>query len=748
MNGFERKLVGAMAALRVRLFVLWALLLLLVVFSVTGIMRVRFDDELFRFFDSDIVAFEDFVAISSAFEGDSNDVIVLIEAPDLADPAVVAAISDFLLDAQFVPGVRTAISPFSLRVAGPDGAIEPLFPYPPLPLEDMAARLDAALEDDPSLGRLMSTDRTAMVVVMPITEDGEDDLRERRDQIGGIDELGARVSAAVPGVSVALSGYPVLRDNVAQALIDDVVMLTAFGIVVGFLIAVTTFRSLRLALLTLPGPIMAVAVAIGVLGHFGVAINTMTIALPVLVLVLATSDSIHIGYELSRQGGRASARAMFRAVRRVAVACIFAAATTAVAFAALATSRSEILAEMGLMGVIVALASVFTVLLTQTTVKSTAARFSWFMPMFARLSAHPPFGRGLEHLPRLALAAPRRIAWAGLAVLAISTLLYSQAGPRYSLMDSLKPNSPIRTVFDRVEERVAPVSQIQIPVTSTDPEIVARVRDVVAEETGSPHVQSIADVAGGAEAVEADLPESLARRLISRDGTQSLVSVPFRYESGEQTLALADRIDAAIAAEPALEGVGVGRVTGLPVMSARVAGVVLDEINRSLLIALGGVALLIWLWLGSLRIALISLVPNMLPVTLIGAWLMLSGKGIEFSNGLALTVAFGVAVDDTLHVLNRLRLNGGIRSFKRARVVAAFEEVAPALVTTSIVLVLGMGGTLFAENKGVSDFGKIAMAVYVLALIADLVILPAVLAVFGPRRGGKSKDGHRKQEPS
>jgi uncharacterized protein len=728
-------------ALRMRLFVLWAMLIVLVLVAVTGIARIRFDDELFRFFDSDLAAFDDFVALSQAFEGDSNDVIMLVEAPDLAEPAVVTAISDFLLDAQFVPGVRAAISPLALRVATENGEFEPLFPYPPPPRDVMAARLDAALENDPSLARLMSADRGAMVVVLPITEDGEDDLRERRDQIGALQDLGERLASAAPGVSVALSGYPVLRDSVARALIDDIVMLTGIGIIVGFIIAITTFRSLRLGLLTLPGPVMAVALAIGLHGHLGVAINTMTIALPVLVLVLATSDSVHIGFERSRQGGRGSARATFRAVRRVAVACILAAITTAVAFAALSTSRSEILAEMGRMGVIVTLASVFTVLLTQTTVLTTAGRFAWFAPLFDRLSAHPPFGRGLEHLPRFAFGAPRLLAWFGLGLLAISTLLYSQAGPRYSLMDSLKPSSPIRTVFERVEERVSPVSQIQIPVTSTDPAIVTRVQDVVAEVTGSEQVQSIAGVMGGVDVVEEELPEPLARRLVSRDGTQTLVSVPFRYENGEETLALADRIDAALAAEPGLEGVEVGRVTGLPVMSARVAGVVLDEINRSLLIALGGVGVLIWLWLGNLRVALIALVPNMLPVTLIGAWLMLTGKGIEFSNGLALTVAFGVAVDDTLHVLNRLRLNGGIPHFDRARVFSAIEEVAPALVTTSIVLVLGMGGTLLAENKGVSDFGKIAMAVYVLALIADLVILPAALVVFGPRR-----DRHKEKE--
>ena len=63
---------------------------------------------------------------------------------------------------------------------------------------------------------------------------------------------------------------------------------------------------------------------------------------------------------------------------------------------------------------------------------------------------------------------------------------------------------------------------------------------------------------------------------------------------------------------------------------------------------------------------------------------------------------------------------------------AALHGGQRPLVTTSTVLILGMGGTLFAENKGVTDFGKIAMSVYVLALLADLVVLPATLARFGP----------------
>ena len=75
---------------------------------------------------------------------------------------------------------------------------------------------------------------------------------------------------------------------------------------------------------------------------------------------------------------------------------------------------------------------------------------------------------------------------------------------------------------------------------------------------------------------------------------------------------------------------------------------------------------------------------------------------------------------------------GRFRRIERARLREALDEATPALVTTSTVLVLAMGGSIFATTKGVADFGAIAMSVYILALIADLLVLPAVLAVFGP----------------
>ena len=82
MTGQSRRIVGVISALQERLWLMWIVVAVIVILAVTGLARLRFDDELIRFFDSDIPAFDDYVALAQAFEGDTNDVIVLVEAAD------------------------------------------------------------------------------------------------------------------------------------------------------------------------------------------------------------------------------------------------------------------------------------------------------------------------------------------------------------------------------------------------------------------------------------------------------------------------------------------------------------------------------------------------------------------------------------------------------------------------------------------------------------------------------------------
>lgn len=722
-----RGFAGALSALRPRFGLLWIVFGALFVIGLTGLPRVTFDNALLRFFDSDFPAYAAYVDVSRDFEGDANDVILLVEAEDLADPATLEAVSAVLLEAQFIEGVRAAISPLSVEIAIEGRGTEPLVPFPLPAASDMAERFDTVRGETPALRRLLSEDRGAMIAVLPLDADGA--LQEAA--IDALESLVARADAA-PGVSFRMAGYPVLRAQLAQGLILDVILLNAVGAAVGFIVASAALRSVALGLLTLPGPLISLVLCLGIFGHAGVPVTTVSVTLPVLVMILATIDSIHIIFERTRQAERESRRATLRAVRRIAVACIFAALTTAIAFFVLTLSKAHIVAELGWMGAGVLLVSSLTVLLTQTLVLSAAGKSAYFVGKFAQVTRQPPSGWAFIRLPRLALAHPRAVTLAAIAILAAALTLYSQAGPRYSVLDSMSEGDPLRATFAGIEAKVVPISLLEVAVESTDREVLTEVESTLAAVTGSDLVQSIASVAGGDPGMIEAVPEAIARRLLSEDGSRALVTVPFRYDDGMETLRLAAVVDEALAQNPALAGQEISSATGMPVMSAAVISGVLGELNLGLTIAALVVGLLIAIWLRSVRIAAIALIPNLLPVALIGGALALSGQGLQLANALALTVAFGVAVDDTLHVLNRIRLTGGFSRIEPARLRIAMAEATPVLVTTSAVLVLGFGGSALASTQEVASFGTIATAVFVLALFADLLVLPAAVAFLGP----------------
>ncbi|MEM7385308.1 MAG: efflux RND transporter permease subunit, partial [Verrucomicrobiota bacterium] len=134
--------------------------------------------------------------------------------------------------------------------------------------------------------------------------------------------------------------------------------------------------------------------------------------------------------------------------------------------------------------------------------------------------------------------------------------------------------------------------------------------------------------------------------------------------------------------------------------------------------------------LRSFRYGLFSLVPNVLPIlAAFGIWALVVGEvGLSLSVVAALTL--GIVVDDTIHLLhaylNALR-RGGLSSHQAA--VRSLQQVGPALIITSLVLIAGFL-TLSFSHFGVNRWmGQLAALTIALALVFDLVVLPALLLV-------------------
>ena len=133
--------------------------------------------------------------------------------------------------------------------------------------------------------------------------------------------------------------------------------------------------------------------------------------------------------------------------------------------------------------------------------------------------------------------------------------------------------------------------------------------------------------------------------------------------------------------------------------------------------------------LRSLRLGLISIVPNLLPAILgFGVWGLTVGKvGLSLSVVVAMTI--GIVVDDTVHFLSKYRR--ARREYGRNTEEAiryAFDTAGRALLTTTVVLVAGFLIFAFSPFVPTAQVGVLTAMIIGFALIADLTLLPALLS--------------------
>jgi len=143
------------------------------------------------------------------------------------------------------------------------------------------------------------------------------------------------------------------------------------------------------------------------------------------------------------------------------------------------------------------------------------------------------------------------------------------------------------------------------------------------------------------------------------------------------------------------------------------------------------ISLLIIVALRSIKIGLISLIPNLLPPVLaFGVWgIFISEVGFALAVGLGMTI--GIIVDDTVHFLSkylRARREKGLPVEEAIRY--AFSNVGSALVITTLVLVAGFSVLIASSFKINTDLGMITALTIGIALIVDFILLPVLLIKF------------------
>jgi predicted RND superfamily exporter protein len=156
------------------------------------------------------------------------------------------------------------------------------------------------------------------------------------------------------------------------------------------------------------------------------------------------------------------------------------------------------------------------------------------------------------------------------------------------------------------------------------------------------------------------------------------------------------------------------------------------QIVTDLATSLGTASVVIWLVLTmvyrSIRIGLISIVPNLFPLAATAAILALTGQHLEMATVCVFTICVGIAVDDTIHFLTRYQDEMRVGGDHQEIIRRAFTGVGSALLMTTIVLVAGLGSAILGDSRDARIFGIMGCLTLSTALFADVLLLPAMLS--------------------
>ncbi|HSG47651.1 MAG TPA: MMPL family transporter [Longimicrobiales bacterium] len=620
--------------------------------------------------------------------------------------------------------------------------------------------------DDPLwAGVLWSADQR-VVAVHGFLEPDENNDAHRRELHGF---LASRLDELAPERGrLILNGLPMLRVTVPLALSTDLARMLGLGILAAVALVALYFHRAGLALLSLAGIVPAIALTMGGMGLVGRPVSVLTSSTPIVVLVVGISDAIHllVGSRRRSLAGAPRRDAVAGAFASLARACFFTSLTTAVGFLGLLGTRIPVVAEFG---VTTAVAVMTTWLVSMT-----------LLP--ALLTYAPDFGADTTLLSRwchgVARAArgtlrlrPRFVLPAFAVVMGAAAAFAAGLEVRAFLIDDLKEGDPILEELRWLEDSGFGVFQVNVfvehgDVPGHDPESLRWTEEIqtFAEADGMvlgalslPEMVRQMGAAAGLEAHpegpfgEAAGDDRWSRRTVDEllflaeiQGDDSVDEV-YREEAGVSqvilfvrdagsgpTTVFLDRLEARLRREPPPGGT-----------AAATGTVKLSQIFWRELIArfLPGVALsvaLVWLslvWLfRSFRLGLLALLPNLFPLTVLAGVLAVGGFDLKPSTAIVFSMAFGIIVDDTIHILAALAGPGGRTGDLREGLDRVFREAGPALVLSTVVVVVGFGVLMASRFEALFLMGLLTGLGALLALVADLLGLPHLFIAAGAAR--------------
>ncbi len=636
------------------------------------------------------------------------------------------------------------------------GLSEPLFPRSEASPERFAAARTKAMQHPLVGGHLISEDGQTMLLLVSFDWDLVRSDEQCTSDLRLIAEKAASDFSDVD-LKFMVTGDTPARIAYMKAHEANQVKYQVIGYGVIAIMALVLFRGFRAVLIVSLAPAIGVFWTLGFLRFFELQDNPFNdVILPVLISLVGLTDGVHLTVQIRklRASGLSELNATRTALHEVGYACMLTSLTTAIGFGSLSLANNEWVRDFGRCSVLgVGLTFIAVVAIVPLV---CATRLGRNIHIGHEKSLIDRNLTRIGSLIEFVLRAPRFVAGAGIVATIVLLGVSLRLRPDQRQANALPQTSEAYLAMSHMDKSLGGLefSEVEVSwskeISSNDPEIlrtISEVDDLLHSEPmiGYPlSVRNLIDALPGQGPAEERmsmielLPPPLKRAFFTPE--RRTAAVTFRV----QDLGIAK-----------FDPVFLRITEGLKKIQAKHPGFGLNlqgnavwrwknlyQIVIDLAASLGSASLIIFICLSlayrSLRIGLISIIPNTFPLAVTGAWLVWQNESLELVSVCAFTVCLGIVVDDTIHFLSRYDDERTKAPNRNEAIRRAFGNVGIAMVMTTSVLVAGFGTVAFSDSRDHHIFASMGAITIGSALFADLIFLPAMLACFAK----ETKDQH------
>lgn len=572
------------------------------------------------------------------------------------------------------------------------------------------------------------------------------------------------------GTKVTMGGVPWARSGYTDLMTYETNRLTAWSAVLIIFILIYTFKHWAGVVFSQVVVLLAVLGPIGLMSMLGIKITLMSTMLPVIVMITGVANSIHYHtrfYEELHKG--ASKREAIReATRHLAVALFITSVTTSVGFSILATTEMRVLGEFGLFVAVGVMCAYFTTITLLPAVLAILPKPS--EKMLTRFFSGQSKGF-LKFVHRVTTR--HRVASVTICLIVglLAAYFASTMERKQKILEDLDDDHPIIASTKYFEKKLGGVQPMDV-VLETDKkngikepvvmrfaeevkkklETFPQVRKTYAVPDMIKEISQILNDGDPAQYRVPDTRQAVAQYMMlynmgEKKPMESLVSP--RYESTRISTRIEDEFSTVVKvifadirtwlAANSPPGVS-ATLTGLSPVAHMINDIVVDELFYTFIIALGIITLLLIAQFRSIRVGLFSLIPNMLPLTVLLGMIGMLSINLKPSSCITFSIALGIAVDDTVHYIARFLQEYKERQDVDHAAEAAIFGTGRAMVFTTVVLASGFAVPVLISNvRANAEFSILSVGAVLTALLADLFLLPVILPLLF--RGVQNAEG-------